>query len=131
MYKVGPAPERNTDCDEFVRQVKDWQFDENRDKASGEAAIMRNSSVVIMAANVAWHWGVRDFQLVGVDYHGGMAKMVEPFNVSTGYDARYTKPIREGVVKQFIKMRDAIESSGGKITNASPGSKLKAIECPE
>ncbi len=131
VYKVGPAPERNTDCDEFVRQVKDWQFTENKDKASGESSIMRNSSVVIMAANVAWHWGVRDFQLIGVDYHGGMAEMFPPFDVSTGYDARYSKPIREGVVKQFCKMRSAIQSAGGSIVNHSPGSKLKAIECIE
>ncbi len=126
MYKVGPAPERNTDCHEFMRQEPGWQFDRNRDKASGESAIMRNSSVVIMACNVAWHWGVRDFQLIGVDYHGGMAEMGPPFNVSTGYDARYTKPIRDGVESQFAKMRAAIETEGT-IVNHSPGTNLKAI----
>jgi hypothetical protein len=128
MYKVGPAPERNTDCDEFMRQEPGWQFDRNTDKASGESAVMRNSSVVIMACNVVWHWGIRDFQLIGVDYRGGMAEMDPPFNVSTGYDARYTKPIREGVVRQFRRMRDAIESGGGSIVNCSPATKLEAVE---
>ncbi|GAF98622.1 unnamed protein product [marine sediment metagenome] len=127
MYKVGPAPERNTDCDEFMRQESGWQFDRNIDKASGESAVMRNSSVVIMACNVAWHWGVRDFQLIGVDYHGGMAEMTPPFNVSTGFDNRYDSPIRVGVIKQFAKMRVAIETEGS-IVNHSPGTKLKAVK---
>jgi len=115
-------------CDEFVRQVPGWQFAESRDKANGEAAVMKNSSVVIMAANVAWHWGVRDFQVVGVDYRGGMAEMIPPFDVSTGFDGRYDKPIRPVVERQFGEMRQAIESGGGSIVNVSPDTKLEALE---
>ncbi|GAG32543.1 unnamed protein product, partial [marine sediment metagenome] len=110
-----------------IRQIKGWQFEDVRDH-NNEAAVMKNPSVVIMAANVAWLWGVRDFQLVGVDYHGGMAKMLPGFDVSTGYDARYDKPVPKIVERYFTEMREAIETAGT-VVNVSPGSKLKAIEC--
>jgi len=127
-YKVGPAEQRHTLCDEFVRQLPGWQFAENRDKANNEAAVMANCSVVIMACNVAWHWGARDFQVTGLDYHGDMAAMFPPFDASTGYDARYAKPVPQVVERQFGEMRQAIETGYGSIVNCSPGTKLEALE---
>ena len=47
-WKVGPADRRVTHCDEFVRQADGWQF-ERRTDANGEAAVMRNASVVLTA----------------------------------------------------------------------------------
>jgi len=126
-YKVGPAEQRHTQCDEFVRWADGWQYEEVRDH-NNEAAVTKNPSVVIMAANVAWFWGVREFQLMGVDYSGGMAEMEDGFNVSTGYDARYDKPVPCGVETAYRKMREAIEAGGGSIVNHSPGSKLEAVE---
>lgn len=125
-YKVGPSDRRTVHCDEFVRQVPGWQYEEDRDH-NNEAAIARNVSVVIMASNVAWLWGVRDFQLVGVDYCGGMARMEGMYNVSTGHDARYSRPVPPSIEIAFRHMREAIEK-GGSVVNCSPGTKLEAVE---
>jgi len=131
-WKVGPADRRVTWCDEFVRQVPGWQFVENRDR-NHEAAVMKNSCVAIMAANVAWHWGVRDFVLVGVDYHGAHAAMLDGYQVATGNEHLYAgdSPAPEKIERQFGRMRQAIESGGGSIVNASPGSRLTAIKKAE
>ena len=126
-YKVGPAEQRHTQCDEFVRQVTGWQYEDVRD-CNNESAITKNPSVIIMASNVAWLWGVREFHLIGVDYHGGMAKMLDGFNVSTGYDKRYDCPVPANIETGYREMRDAIEEGGGSIVNHSPCSRIRSVE---
>ena len=125
-YKVGPAFDRGAWCDEYVTQADGWQFEPTRD-INREMAVMRNGSVIIMACNLAFHWGVRDFQLIGVDYSGPHAKMLEGYDVNTGNAWLYDKPVHPTVEKQFSVMKHAIESVGGSIVNHSPGSKLEAI----
>ncbi|MCP4409777.1 MAG: hypothetical protein GY807_18945 [Gammaproteobacteria bacterium] len=127
-YKVGPSDRRTVHCDEFVRQVPGWQYKEVRDR-NDEAAICRNVSVSIMACNVAWLWGVRDFQLAGVDYCGDMAQMSGMYDVSTGDDTRYARPVPPSIERAFTAMRNAIEKGGGSIVNCSPGTKLQCIGC--
>ena len=129
-YKVGPSDRRHTHCDEFVRQEPGWQYAENRDR-NNEAAVMKNSCVAVMAANIAWHWGVRDFVLVGVDYHGAHAAMIDGYGVAKGNEHLYStgQGATEKVERQFGEMRQAIETGGGSIINVSPNTKLKAISC--
>ncbi len=127
VYKVGPAEMRWTQANEYVRQVKGWRYEEERDH-NNEAAVMKNGSVVLMACNVAWHWGVREFVLTGVDYQGRHARMLDGFNVDTGHGDYYDKPAPPMVERQFGEMRAAIEAGGGSIVNVSPGTKLDALE---
>lgn len=126
-YKVGTAYDRGSWCDEYVTQRDGWQFEENRDE-NREAAVMCNGSVVIMACNMAFHWGVREFQITGIDYQGKHAEMMDGYDVNTGNGYVYNKPVHPSVEKQFRAMREAIESVGGSCLNCSPGSKLKALE---
>jgi len=126
-YKVGPADRRMVHCDEFVRQVEGWQFEEDRDH-NREAAVMKNGSVVIMACNIAWHWGVREFILTGVDYCGSHAAMIDGYELPKGNEWRYEKPVPECIEREFAEMRAAIEAGGGTVVNCSPDTKLRAIE---
>lgn len=126
-YKVGPSFARYAHCDEFVRQEDGWQFDENIDH-NRERAVMRNGSVIIMACNMAFHWGVREFFITGIDYRGKHAEMIDGYNVNTGNAWQYDKPVDPIIEKQFRIMRESIESVGGRVWNCSPESKLKALE---
>ena len=127
-YKVGPSDRRHTHCNEFVRQEPGWQFAANRDR-NHESAVMKNSTVIVMAANVAWHWGVRDFELVGVDYCGRHAAMIDGYQMATGNEHLYStgQGAPEKIERQFGRMRQAIETGGGSITNLSPETRLEAI----
>lgn len=133
-WKVGPAEMRVTHCDEFVLQVPrpdEWQFERVVDH-NREAAVMRNASVVIMAANWAWIQGVRDIQLVGVDYYGKHAAMIAPWgSKQSAGSGQYDKPIPGVIEKQFFVMVKAIESRGGSIVNLSKDTKLKAVPIKE
>ena len=130
-WKVGPADTRTTHCNEYVRQVPGWQYELNKDRDNRETAVMRNNCVVIMACNMAWHWGVRDFHLIGVDYYGDNPVMADGFERVPGTKGQYDVPVPTGIEIQFNRMREGIESGGGAIVNHSPNTKLKAIECIE
>jgi len=126
-YKVGAAHDRGTHCGEFVRMLPGWQHERTVDH-NHEAAVMKNSSVVLMAANLAWLWGARELYLVGVDYHGGHAKMIEPWgSQSPGWEGQYDKPVPDGIERQFASALQAVESAGGVMVNLSPNTKLRAI----
>jgi hypothetical protein len=90
---------------------------------------MKNSSVAIMAANWAWLQGARTIGLIGVDYRGAHASMIEPFaGVSPGWEGQYDKPVSVGIERQFARAAEAIESGGGVLRNFSPRSGLVAVE---
>jgi hypothetical protein len=126
-WKVGPSNERVTHCDQFVRFLEGWQHEPVRD-TNHELAVMKQSSVVLMAANWAWLHGVRQMTLVGVDYTGGdCARCIAPFNQSTGWEGRYTKPVPANIRREFGTARAAIESARGSIVNASRGTMLTEI----
>ena len=126
-WKVGPADRRVTHCDEFVRQKPGWQFERVED-ANGEAAVMRNSSVVVMAANWAWLRGAREIFLIGVDYRGAHARMVAPYNdQSPGWQSQYQRPVPAGVERQFLAVTEAVTSAGGRIVNLSTCTRLRAV----
>jgi len=126
-WKVGPADRRVTHCDEFVRQVGEWQFQPATD-ANGELAVMKNSSVVLMAANWATLHGAREIALVGVDYRGRHATMIDPYNAqSPGWEGQYDKPIHASIERQFTAAVTAIESQGGQLVNHSPNTRLQAV----
>ena len=124
-WKVGPASKRVTHCDEFVRQVGEWQHERVVDH-NREAAVVKNISVAIMAANWAWIQGARELYLVGVDYCGPHARMIEPYTVDTGNTWRY-EAVPDCIEKHFRRMVKAAESHGGKIVNLSPDTRLKAV----
>jgi len=126
--KVGPANRRVTHCDQYVRQASGWQGRAIADR-NGELAVMKNSSVAIMAANWAWLQGVRIICLVGADYCGTHAAMIEPFtDASPGWEGQYEKPIRPGVSRQFAAAAAAIEKGGGALVNFSSCSRLTAVK---
>ena len=126
-WKVGPADRRVTHCDQFVRQAPGWQFDRTEDR-NGEAAVMKNSSVVLMAANWAFLAGVREIFLVGVDYRGRHARMIEPYEgLSPGWEGLYDRPVPESIERQFAAAESALRSGGGRMINLSPGTKLQSV----
>jgi len=126
-WKVGPADRRVTHCDQFVRQAPGWQFAGNRDH-NGEAAVMKNSSVAIMAANWAWLQGAREIYLIGVDYHGPHAAMIEPYaGASVGWEGNYDRPVPAGIERQFARAVSAVESAAGVLRNLSDDSRLAAV----
>lgn len=126
-WRVGPAEDRTTDCDEFVRQVPGWQpeisLDQNR-----EAAVCRNHSVVLSAANWAWLHGARVLMLLGVDYRGGFAHLRPPYtHAAIGWQGLYDRPVPPAIEREFSAARQAILDAGGSIVNLSPDSALQAI----
>ena len=127
-WKVGPSDRRVTHCDQFVGQAPGWQDRPISDR-NGELAVMKNSSVAILAANWAWLQGARTIGLIGVDYHGAHASMIEPFaGVSPGWEGQYDKPISVGIERQFARAVAGVESGGGVLRNFSPRSGLVAVE---
>jgi hypothetical protein len=128
-WKVGSSSDRGVWSDEFVRPDKGWQAEWNFDLGNREAAVMKNSSVVLMAANWAWLCGARRLYLIGVDYrmpHHG--KMIEPWcRLPQGNDKQYERPVPGGTEKQFAKAVAAVDSLGGVMVNLSPGTALKAV----
>lgn len=128
-WKVGSSSDRGVSCDEFVRQEPKWQLERNEDRGNHEAAVMRNSSVVLMAANFAWICGARDLRLIGVDYcpppHG---KFIPPWcDYEHAYEHQYDRPIGKGPLNQFRNMTKAIQEAGGRVVNFSPGTALDAV----
>ena len=127
-WKVGPADRRVTHCDQYVRQAPGWQHRALLDR-NGELAVMKNSSVAIMAANWAWLQGCRTIGLVGVDYRGPHAAMIEPFaGASPGWEGQYDRPVSAGIESQFSRAASAMESAAGVFANFSPRSRLAAVK---
>lgn len=127
-WKVGSSSDRGPWCDEYVRQAPRWQADRVLDR-NREAAVMRNGSVVLMAANWAYLCGAREIYLIGVDYrppHHG--RMIEPWaSMVQGQKGHYDRPVPSAIEKQFGLAVEAVESVGGTLVNLSPGTKLKAV----
>lgn len=138
-WKVGPADRRVTHCDEFVRQAGKWRPKEVWD-INREIAVMKNSSVVLMAANWAYLHEAREIFLVGVDYCGPHAAMIEPYgSQSPGWAGLYEKPVPDSIERQFAAAVKAVASGGGRMVNLSPRTRLQAVPtarwhdvlCPE
>ncbi len=127
-WKVGPADRRVTHCDQFVRQAgKAWRGEPVCD-ANGELAVMKNASVVLMAANWAYLRGAREIVLVGVDYRGGHAAMVDPYGAqSPGGEGQYDRPVPDRIERQFATAVASVASAGGRMVNVSPHTRLAAV----
>ena len=127
-WKVGPADRRVTHCDQYVRQAPGWRVRPDVDR-NGEAAVMKNSSVALMAANWAWLEGARTIGFAGVDYRGSHARMLEPFSTaSSGWEGRYDKPVSPAIERQFTRAAGAVFAGGGVLSNFSRNSRLTAIK---
>jgi len=126
-WKVGPADRRVTHCDEFVRFAPGWQ-DRRVFDANGEAAVMMQSSVALMAANWAWLQGARELYLIGVDYHGPHAEMIQPYSTrSVGWEGQYDRPVPEATIRQYTRAAAAVKRLGGRLVNLSPNSRLRCL----
>ena len=124
-WKVGR--DRTVNCDEFVRLVPGWQ-DARVPDENGEAAVLLQNSVVLMAANWAWLQGVRELLLVGVDYCGRHARMIPPYcNASMSWQGHYDRPVPESTEREFASAVASVESLGGMMVNISHGTKLKSV----
>ncbi|MCE5280090.1 MAG: hypothetical protein ABFD92_09220 [Planctomycetaceae bacterium] len=126
-WKVGPACSRVTHCDQFLRFEDGWQAEAVFD-SNGEAAVMKNPSVVLMAANWAWLQGARRIVLAGVDYGGGHLDMIDPYNVSTGLEGRYAPPPGACIERAFAHAASVVGALGGTLVSVSHGTRLEAIE---
>lgn len=127
-WKVGPADRRVTHCHQYVRQSPGWQHRPMVDR-NGELAVMKNSSVALMAANWAWLQGCRGIALVGLDYCGPHASTIEPFaGASPGWEGQYDRPVSPGIERQFSRAAAAVESLGGLFANLSPSSRLAGVK---
>jgi len=126
-WKVGPAHRRVAHCDEYVRFVDGWQPRPERDR-NGELAVMKNSSVVLMAANWAYLRGARKIFLIGVDYRERHARMIGPYELqSPGWEGQYDRPVPDYIERQFGKAARAVERAGGRVVNLSPDTKLTSV----
>ncbi|MHC4718121.1 MAG: hypothetical protein ACYS5V_14205 [Planctomycetota bacterium] len=131
-WKVGPAAERVTHCDEFVRFDGPWRMRRETD-ANGEAVVMSNPSVVLMAANWAWLQGARELLLVGVDYRGDYVRMIPPYDragaagAGPGGAGRYEGPVPERIERRFRHAREAVKAAGGRMINLSTRSRLACV----
>jgi hypothetical protein len=131
-WKVGPSHARVTHCDEFVRMAPNWQFERALDRDC-EAAVMKQSSVVLMAANWAWLQDAREIALVGVDYRPGPngqahAAMIAPWgDKSPGWEGQYDRPPPAAIERQFATAVTAVRSARGRMVNFSPGSRLSSV----
>ena len=95
---------------------------------NGEAAVVKNSSVAVMAASWAFQHGARQLMLVGVDYTGPHARMVRPFDsCAVGWRGLYDRPVPGGIDKQFAAAVTAVEAAGGMLLNLSPRTRLEAV----
>jgi hypothetical protein len=124
-WKVGPADRRITHCDEYVRQSPGWQPRREEDR-SGEASVMANASVALMAINWAYLAGAREIALVGVDYRGRHAGMIAPFDAGAGDTGAYDRPVPDHVERQFAEAVAGVAAGGGRLVNLSPGTRLRA-----
>ena len=117
---------------DYVRQEPGWQVvsDFNRDNVG---SVMENASVVLMAVNWAFHQGVREFELIGVDYFGGHAEIIPPFDKYDTGGGRYEKRLKKHdkippfIERQFAEMVRGVETGGGSIVNRSPGTRLQSV----
>lgn len=125
-WRVGPAEDRASHCDEFVLQVPGWQPRDVR--VGGESCVMANASVVIMACNWAWLCGVRHFELIGVDYaEPRPLEWIKGYGFPQSRAGRYDSNPPASIERQFAALREGIGAGGGTIVNLSAGSRLKAI----
>jgi len=89
---------------------------------------MANRSVALMAANWVWLRAARKIYLIGVDYCGRHARMIEPYEAqSPGWEGQYDRPVRRGIEEQFATVVAAVASAGGRMMNLSPTTRLKAV----
>lgn len=126
-WKVGR--DRTARVDEFVKLTKDetWQVDDARD-LDGDRAVMKQDTVILMAANWAWLQGARDFALIGVDYTGTCAKMLPPYDKAPmSWQGQYDKPVPKWIKRQFTLALLGISEAGGSMVNLSPLTQLEAV----
>ncbi len=126
-HKLGPAGQRITRCDEFLRFRPGWQVHAVRD-ANDELAVMQAPTAVLTAANWAWLQGASRIGLIGVDYAGSYPPRIEPFSRHLPDSARqYSLPVRPEVESAFAAAGRTIRQHGGSIWNLSQQSRLRAI----
>ena len=124
-WKVGR--DRTVYCDEFVKLKAGWQ-DKRVIDEDGDLTVMTQNTVVLMAANWAWLRGTRELVLVGVDYCGKHAEMIEPYHsAQMSWQGHYDKPVPQSIEREFAGALRSTELLGGRMVNISQGTKLKAI----
>lgn len=127
-WTVGNAQQRVAHCDEFIRCEGDFALTKEEDR-NGESRVCGNASVVLMATNWSWIEFADRIALVGVDYKGAHATMIDPYNVDTGnrdaYEDKTAAPLC--IEREFGAVAKAIRGNGGRIWNLSKRTLLKSI----
>lgn len=114
--------------------VPDFSFDPLRYVTVG-------GSSVFVALQMAWHMGLRDISLYGMDYFFSATLGRDPrypFPVAFNDDNHFIKGYREAkpwcpptwrdISTGFLNARLAFEMTGGKVRNASRGGKLELFD---
>lgn len=132
-WKIGPAHQRYTACDEFLRFEAGWQHERKLD-ANYEAAVLLQNTVVLMAANWAWQQGCHDIILIGVDYGrgpdgSGHAKLISPWDkfMPATDAAQYGQPVPANLELAFHQANLEIIKEGGTLLNCSPYTRLASV----
>jgi len=127
-HRVITESARNLPFDEMLTFVAGWQVsppDTSRSKPVTK--VMKSGSVVLAAANWAWCCGVREIYLIGVDYHGGHAKMIPPFDADTRGSGGCLPEHKHVIEKEFSEAVAAVEYRCGSLVNLSQNSQLRAV----
>lgn len=126
-WRVGPAAQRTTECDEYVRFSIYWRAESEWDSDDERACLGGQSPV--LAANWAFLQGVREVALIGCEYSGGgLARMVPPFGGQPTAGPRYDgTPPEACIEKQFERALLGFRAGGGRMVNCSPGTLLESV----
>jgi hypothetical protein len=126
-WTVGANRLRCPRCDEYLRMRPGWQ---TRPRASetGDLIVTDAPSVVLQAVNRAMLRGLGHIRLLGVDYYGGHAQMLPPFNAPTRGSRGCPAAAFEHVAEQFAVAAGHLEADAGSLRNLSPCTALPTVD---
>jgi hypothetical protein len=103
-----------------------WPTRSTRDE-TGDLTVTDAPSVVLQAISWALLKGLSGIRLLGVDYRGGHARMLPPFNAPTRGSGGCAAAAFDRVARQFALAAELIEATGGSLRNLSPQSALTTV----
>lgn len=126
-WTVGANRRRCPRCDEYLRMRPGWQTRPPTDETT-DLTVTDAPSVVLQAINWAMLRGLRQIRLLGVDYYGGHARMLSPFNAPTRGSGGCAAAAFEQVAGQFAVAAAGIEALAGSLRNLSPYTALPTVD---
>jgi hypothetical protein len=125
-WKIGANRLRCPSCDEYLHMRPGWPKGPTHNE-TGDLTVTDAASVVLQAVNWALLKGLNSIGLLGVDYRGGHAEMLPPFNASTRGSGGCAAAAFDHVAGQFALASAQVEAVGGSLRNLSPQSALTTV----